>query len=298
MSKTSSLDVSVKQWCNWRSPRNLVRPIPRHLIPFTWFTCSGNIVWMLLYPWQWTPADALVPAPVTGWSVCMDAGWAVPWLVLSDLGIGSGSPLQKTQLAVFPPSHHAYACCIPHDWTLPPGPGDHAPVEWNVSARMSHWLTGKDAFFPCIRCECLKTIVCTIRISNSVTKKKGFPGHIALKMTRCTVNIFRICCRLEVTPFERATYTHIGWKHQHNLVSCCFCPLTSDKPLSQPPSPDKKEPLLRCFARHYETVAMDTQSEQAPHTGSGIGNYRWEISHFMKKNVSPLVSTQADGQLC
>lgn len=181
MSKTSSLDVSVKQWCNWRSPRNLVRPIPRHLIPFTWFTCSGNIVWMLLYPWQWTPADALVPAPVTGWSVCMDAGWAVPWLVLSDLGIGSGSPLQKTQLAVFPPSHHAYACCIPHDLTLPPGPGDHAPVEWNVSARMSHWLTGKDAFFPCIRCECLKTIVCTIRISNSVTKKKRFSWTYSLK---------------------------------------------------------------------------------------------------------------------
>lgn len=51
-------------------------------------------------------------------------------------------------------------------------------------------------------------------------------------------------------------------------------------PLSQPSSLDKKEPLLRCFARHYETVAMDTQSEQAPHTGSRIENDRCNISHF------------------
>lgn len=57
-------------------------------------------------------------------------------------------------------------------------------------------------------------------------------------------------------------------------------------PLSQPSSLDKKEPLLRCFARHYETVAMDTQSEQAPHTGSRIENDRCNISHFRNSSFS------------
>lgn len=51
-------------------------------------------------------------------------------------------------------------------------------------------------------------------------------------------------------------------------------------PLSQPSSPDKKDPLLRCFARHYKTVAMDTRSEQAPHTGCRIGNDRCNTSHL------------------
>lgn len=50
--------------------------------------------------------------------------------------------------------------------------------------------------------------------------------------------------------------------------------------LSQPCSPDKKDPLLRCFARHYKTVAMDTHSEQAPHPGSRVGNDRCNISLF------------------
>lgn len=57
-------------------------------------------------------------------------------------------------------------------------------------------------------------------------------------------------------------------------------------PLSQPSSPDKKEPLLRCFARHYETVAMDTQSEQAPHTGSRTENDRCNISHIRISSLS------------
>lgn len=62
----------------------------------------------------------------------------------------------------------------------------------------------------------------------------------------------------------------------------------SPLPLSQPSSPDKKEPLLRCFARHYKTVAMDTQSEQAPHTGSRIENDRCNISHFRGKKIPSL----------
>lgn len=131
LSHSAALDSSEKRWCNWRSC-SLVQPMPGHHIPSTWFTCSGNIVWVLLYPWQWTPADALDPAPLTGWLACMDEAWALPWLVLSAPGMGSGSPLQNTQLAVCtpPPSHHAHACCIPHDWTCPPRPRDHAPVEW------------------------------------------------------------------------------------------------------------------------------------------------------------------------
>lgn len=71
----------------------------------------------------------LTRAPLLGRLACMAEAWALPWLVLSAPGMGSGSPLQKTQL-VMPPSHHAHACCIPHDWTGPPGHGDHAPVQW------------------------------------------------------------------------------------------------------------------------------------------------------------------------
>lgn len=43
--------------------------------------------------------------------------------------------------------------------------------------------------------------------------------------------------------------------------------LISPLPPPQSSSPHKKEPLLRCFAGHYKMVAMDTQSEQAPHAG-------------------------------
>lgn len=35
-------------------------------------------------------------------------------------------------------------------------------------------------------------------------------------------------------------------------------------------------------------VAMDTQSEQAPHTGSRIGNDRCNISHFREKKILSL----------
>lgn len=42
-------------------------------------------------------------APLTGWLACMDEACALPWLVLSVPGMGSGSTLQKTQLAVCTP---------------------------------------------------------------------------------------------------------------------------------------------------------------------------------------------------
>lgn len=71
-----------------------------------------------------------------------------------------------------------------------------------------------------------------------------------------------------------------------------------------PCSPDKKDPLLRCFARHYKTVAMDTHSEQAPHPGSRVGNDRCNISFFFffkERNCrffSSISSSKADVALC
>ncbi|MEQ2187004.1 hypothetical protein GOODEAATRI_000031, partial [Goodea atripinnis] len=59
-------------------------------------------------------------------------------------------------------------------------------------------------------------------------------------------------------------------------------------PLSQPSGPDKKKPLLRCLVRHYKTVAMDTQCEQATHTGNRIGSDRYNISHFRNSSSSHL----------
>lgn len=43
---------------------------------------------------------------------------------------------------------------------------------------------------------------------------------------------------------------------------------------------------------------MDTQSEQAPHTGSGIGNDSCNISHLGGKDPFALISTQSVGPLC
>lgn len=71
--------------------------------PSTQFTCSGNIMWLLWYPWQQSPADALdLGSFLMGWLACMDEAWALPWLALSAPGMGSSSPLQKTQLAACP----------------------------------------------------------------------------------------------------------------------------------------------------------------------------------------------------
>lgn len=97
-------------------------------------------------------------------------------------------------------------------------------------------------------------------------------------------NIHRVCCL-----FCKSHLFSRRFKQKKKILritsSAVTFALSFDfpLPLSQPSSPDKKEPLLRCFARHYKTVAMDTQSEQAPHTGSGIGNDRCNISHFKKR---------------
>lgn len=81
---------------------------------------------------------------------------------------------------------------------------------------------------------------------------------------------------------------------QYHPLGSHVCPLIwfSTTSLSQPSSPDKKEPLLRCFMRHYETVAMDTPSEQAPHTCSRISNGRSSISHLGKEFAGALLSVQ------
>ena len=44
--------------------------------------------------------------------------------------------------------------------------------------------------------------------------------------------------------------------------------------------------------RHYETVAMDTPSEPAPHTCSRIGNGRSNISHLGKELACALLADQ------
>lgn len=101
-----------------------------------------------------------------------------------------------------PPSHHAYACCIPHDWMRPPGPGEHAPVEWmsvpeclpdSRAKMLSFHVFGTNVWSQ-------KTIICPIRISNSVTKK-GFPGHIAQKWQDVMSSFSVSVAFLEVTPF-------------------------------------------------------------------------------------------------
>lgn len=93
---------------------------------------------------------------------------------------------------------------------------------------------------------------------------------------------------LQVTPSEGVTNKDVSWKIFCVQPSAVTFALSFDSPLPlpQPSSPDKKEPLLRCFPRHYKTVAMDTQSEQAPHTGSRIGNDRCNISHFKNSSFS------------
>lgn len=59
---------------------------------------------LLLYPWQWTPADALDPdssdglISMHGWGPELFPDWSCQLLAWS-----SGSPLQKTQLAACPP---------------------------------------------------------------------------------------------------------------------------------------------------------------------------------------------------
>lgn len=89
-----------------------------------------------------------------------------------------------------PPSHHAYAYCIPHDWMRPPGPREHAPVGW-----MSPWLTCKDAFFPCIWHKCLKSENNHLHDKNlQLCNQKRFSWTYSPKMTRYNVIIFRVCC--------------------------------------------------------------------------------------------------------
>lgn len=98
--------------------------------PSTWFTCSGNIVWLLPYPWRWTPADALDPGSSDG--LISMHGWGLSSSLIGPVSSWHGLWLTPAEdpAGCMPPSHHAHACCIPHDWTRPPGPRDHAPVQW------------------------------------------------------------------------------------------------------------------------------------------------------------------------
>lgn len=296
LSHPAVCDCSEKQWRNWRSCSQcqdatfLPLGLPAQVISCDCCCIHGN------EPLQ-TPSTR---APLTGWLACMDEVWALPWLVLSAPGMGSSSPLQKTQLAVCPPPSHAHACWIPHDCTRLTGPGDHAPVRWMSVPAMSHWITCNDGIF-------LSWI--------SKSAKEVFLGHFGPAIKTDNILCHHISSGLSGwAPFlyfpypfckscvlrGRLTKTSAGKKNilctDPSAVTSALS-FDSPPPLSQPSSPDKKEPLLRCFARHYKTVAMDTQSEQAPHTGSRIGNDRCNISR-LKKIAFSLVSTQADGPLC
>lgn len=292
----SSFDCSKKQWCNWRSS-SLVPPTPRHHIPSAWFTCSGNTVGLLLllYPWQWTPAVALDPGSSDG--LISMHGWGLRSSLIGPVsswhGLGLNPAEDPAGCVHPPPPHHAHACCIPHDWILQ-DPETVLSCKVNVSARMSHWLTCNAGISLCTGHPKKKKRICKIRIwmSNQtfVRAVKTDRSYIIVFSSLVSQSYFHYFLNLpfffflQVTPSEGAPFKDVRWKE--NILCTTLSAVTfalsfdSPLPLSQPSSPDKKEPLLRCFARHYKTVAMDTQSEQAPHTGSRIGNDRCNILHL------------------
>lgn len=102
LSHAAAFDSSENPWCNRRS-HSLVRPMPRFFplgLPAQVISCDCCYCIHSSEPLQMPSTQA----PLTGWLACMDEAWALRWLVLSVPSMGSGSPLQKTQLAV---------CCPP-----------------------------------------------------------------------------------------------------------------------------------------------------------------------------------------
>lgn len=167
---------------------------------------------------------------------------------------------------------------------------------------MSHRITCNDGVFLCFChkcCDVKKYAFAGRRISESATKR----GHLSLlhkSWQDLMSSYFLLSLRvsrlhypppssfLQVAPFAEPSSERIFDAQARQLsllpsrlILSCLCP--------SPPARIKRKPLLRCFARHYKTVAMDTQSEQAPHSGSRIGNDRCNISHLKKK--IPLLSS-------
>lgn len=264
------------------------------------FTCSGI---KLSEDWLPTPSTSAVIC-MHGWrSNSSLIGLVFSWhgLRLSPAEDPSGCaphlpqhcplrppPSAPPHMHTHAPSHHARACCIPHDWTRPPGPRTPCSRRVNATARVC-----SDAAFS-------STWNKHIRINSAKGgKKRAYLQYLALELTRCYVIVFLL---LSLGSFHYSTslplaasslfFLHIisssssrGWLVKKYPVNCHFCPLVwfFTLPPPQPSSPDKKEPLLRCFAGHYKMVAMDTQSEQAPHAGSRK-NYKCSIScNLMEK---------------
>lgn len=180
-------------------------------------------------------------APLTAWLACMDEAWALPWLVLSDPGMGLWLTPAEDPAGCMPPSHHAHACCIPHDWPRPPGPGAHAPVQW---LSVPECVTDSHVMhFP--QTLNIKISICRRRVSKSATKRVFFldiwpcyknwqalmSSYFLRSLTRWALFIIpAICCLFASHTFEGATYKGVSWKKIHiypryNPVSCHFCPL-------------------------------------------------------------------------
>lgn len=239
--------------------------------------CSCPRPWLL---WRADKHAWMRPALFPDWS-CQFLAWA------------RAQPCRRPSWLCAPPPHHAHACCIPHDWILQ-DPETVLSCKVNVSARMSHWLTCNAGISLCTGHPKKKKRICKIRIwmSNQtfVRAVKTDRSYIIVFSSLVSQSYFHYFLNLpfffflQVTPSEGAPFKDVRWKE--NILCTTLSAVTfalsfdSPLPLSQPSSPDKKEPLLRCFARHYKTVAMDTQSEQAPHTGSRIGNDRCNILHL------------------
>lgn len=235
----------------------------RHRIPSTRFTCSGNVMW--LYPWQRTPADALDPGSSAG--LLSMHGWGLSFSLIGPVKSWHELQLKPAEdpAGCAPPSHHAHAWCIPHDWTRPPGPGDHVLVRQMSAMTLSMYWVHLLFFFT------WKTdVISRHHISSGLSRLALF----LIFPVRCPVACHTFVGGRRSNPSAETTFS--VQRCQPSLLPSHLIP----RCLSQPSSTDKKEPLLRCFARHYKTVAMDTQSEQAPHTSSRIGNDRGNVLHF------------------
>lgn len=82
----------------------------------------------------WGPSSSLI-GPVSSWHGL----WLTP---------------AEDPAGCMPPSHHAHACCIPHDWTCPLGHGTHAPVQWMSEQECLTESHAAIAVFLCICPKC------------------------------------------------------------------------------------------------------------------------------------------------
>lgn len=111
---------------------------PRCHIPSAWFTCSGNIVWLLPYPWQWTPTDAL------------DLGSSDRLISMHGWGLSSSSDWSSQLLAWV----LAHPCRRP-SWLCAPLPSSSCLLH-------STWLDSSSRSW--------RTCSCTVSVSGSMSR--------------------------------------------------------------------------------------------------------------------------------